>query len=326
MKVFTFFVAGCLMAANCFSQVNVGNAGHPKGGNGGNLEKEDLIELKGTTTVVVLQDKDKIKLADYKKAAEQVWKFNKIEFITQSDYSKYIDKAGYSFMTFRGILMKKSSMGMPSGASSASFYLKYWLPYQTKKGKIKEKTFAVIQLYLDVTTTGTLLFGNIDENELYERLVSDKSTFYNLSPGFMKCYLTIVNNHLMEGKKHYIFEDEKNELLLKNLSKDTLFLPDYIKIGNGLKNGKTMDIKELMEDYEFPYAVLTSDGLSSRILNAKKSLYCFSFIFFSSQKFLTIFEAKTGTIVFSSYESMSLKGLNSGDFKDISKKIKKAGQ
>lgn len=128
------------------------------------------------------------------------------------------------------------------------------------------------------------------------------------------------------NKKHYIFEEQQNNELLKELSKDTLFLPDYIKTGVGMKANKTIDEKDLMEKYEYKYKVLNAELLSDKILNSNKNTFVFSYIYFASQKFLTIYEAKSGSIVFSSYETRAMNGLNNGDFKEISKKVSKAAK
>src|ERR1700741_295917 len=63
------------------------------------IEQADLDELKNTTTIFILQNKEKARISEYKKAAEQVWNFNKIIFITNEEANKYFDKSGYSFFS-----------------------------------------------------------------------------------------------------------------------------------------------------------------------------------------------------------------------------------
>ena len=185
-----------------------------------------------------------------------------------------------------------------------------------------EKVVARVDLYLDETVTGKLMYGRLKEDDKAAYLVSDEAIFYNLSPGFMKCYLGVVNKCLQEKKKRFLFAGETDKTLLPKLEKDTLFLPDYIKSGSGMAAGKVRDEKDLLGKYEYKYALMTSDELSRKILNAQKTTFVLSYIYFSSQKFYTIFEAEKGTIVFAGYESMSFRGLNDGDFKKISTKIK----
>lgn len=314
-KIITLFLSSTICL---YGQINVGDALMPSAMNkGGKFEKENVEEFKKTTTVCFVQNKDKGKLAEYKKAASQAWNFNKIEFAIISDYSKYAGKAGYSFITITGIVADRGN-----ASSTSSYFLKFWYPFQTKKGKMDEKVIARVDLYLDPATTGDLMYGSGNKEDKSSAMVSDQAVFYNLSPGYLKCYLAVVNKYLNEQKKHFLFEEETDPKLLKALSKDTLFLPEYIKLGSGMATGKVRDEKELLEKYEYKYKLLSNDAISNKILGANKNTFVFSYIYFGAQKFYSIFEASKGTIVYSAYESMSMKGLNEGDFKKISKQIK----
>lgn len=300
------------------AQINVGDAMMPTAINkGGSFEKDEVEAFKKTTTVCFLQDKDKVKIADYQKAASQAWNFNKIEFATVSDYAKYANKPGYSFITISGVIADRGN-----ASSTSSYFLKFWYPFEKKKGKIEEKIVARVDLYLDPATNGELIFGGGNKEDKASAMVSDKAVFYNLSPGYMKCYLAVVNKYLNEQKKHFLFDEESDKKLLKAMAKDTLFLPEFVKLGSGMATGKTRDEKELLGKYDYKYKFLSDQAISDKILNAKKNTFVFSYIYFSSQKFYSIFEAKTGSIVFSAYEGMSMKGLNDGDFKKLSKEIK----
>ena len=313
----------CLLAILCTSivlnaQINVGDASDPTLMNkGGSFDKKDVEAFKTTTTICFLQNKDKAKIADYQIAASQVWTFNKIEFATVNDLPKYEGKPGYSFITITGLVDYKGN-----ASSTSSYFLKFWYPYEKKNGKMDEKVIARVDLYLDPGSDGEIVYGKGKKDEKTAYMVSDQATYYNLSPGFMKCYLSVINKYLNDKKKLYRFAEEEDKMLLKKLETDTLFLPDYIKLGNGMATGKMRDEKELLEKYEYKYSFIANDALSQKILSAQKNTFVFSYIYFSSQKFYTIYEAQKGTIVYSAYESRSMNGLNDGDFKKLSKNIK----
>lgn len=299
------------------AQINVGNADNPSYVNkGGRFDEEDVEACKATTTVVFLQDKDKKKIADYQLAASQVWTFNKIIFTTISELPKYEGKPGYSFMSIYAFVIDKGN-----ASSTSAYYLKFWLPYEKRNGKIDEKVIAHIQLYLDPGSDGRLMFLVFDKKEKAEFMVSDQVTYYNLTPGFMKCYLGVINKYLSDKKKLGLFAENEDKDLLKQLQTDTLFLPDYILYGNGMAASKLRDEKKLMADYGYKYRILTQEEIDRKILTAKKNTFVFAYIYFSSQKFYTIYEAQKGIMVYSQYENMSTNGLNDGDFKKIAKRI-----
>lgn len=317
-----------LFAGTLSGQVNVGTATHPNDKNkGGRFEKGDIEAVKKTTTVCVLQDKDKSKISEYEKAAEQVWTFNKIEFTTVSESGKYTDKTGYSFITFTGI---EGSVSNAKGDEIyvADYFLRFWYPFENKKGKIIEKTIARIELYSDLRFLDINVeeYIKMDKNDQERVLFSDKAVYHNLSPGYIKCYLAVINKYLNEEKIHFTAVEEIDPVLLKELSKDTLFVPEFVLNREGPARGKVSDELELFSKYEFNYKLVSSDFISTKSLNAKKNTFILSYVYSSGQRFLTIYEVSKGTIVYSAYEIPSFKGINgstSGDFNKISKKIKK---
>ena len=309
-----------LLSIGIFSnaQINVGDADTPNPMNkGGSVDKDDLEAFKATTTICFLQNKDKSKIADYQLAASQVWTFNKIEFTTISEYDKYQGKPGYSFITTTGEVYDRGN-----ASSTSRFYLKFWYPREKRNGKIDQKVIAQVALYLDPGTVSRIMYFMDKRSEKTELMVSDEATYYNLSPGFMKCYLGVINSCLTDRKRHWYFDQGKDKALLPNLETDTLFIPDYVLYGNGMKSGKLREEKTLMSDYNYKYKLLTTDAIDKKILNAKKNTFVFIYIYFSSQKFYTIYEAQKGTLVFWEYETMSMNGLTDGDFKKIARSIR----
>jgi hypothetical protein len=293
--VFTF----CLNA-----QINVGDKLMPRGpGASGDLEAEDLENLKKTTTVLVLPVKDAKRLEDYKKAVKQVWTFNTMEVITNADVAKY-KKGNYSYITLGGLIIqrKDGSVGGVGGrtmaTSTSNYFLHCWYPKPNKKGKLKAKTMARIELYMDAESNSKAIYMSNDDDDVESAIQSGDATFYNLNPGFVKLYLDVVNKHLKSGEPRSLFKDEKDDADMKKVAKDTLFIPAYVLNKHGIEDGKKITEAEIMEKYPYPYKYMSEEQLSAKILNAGKPIYVLSFVSVNGQKYFAIHEGKSGKLIF----------------------------
>jgi len=328
MKKLLIMLTLVVWALPIYSQINVGDKRMPNALSGpGDLEQEDLENFKKTTTVLVLPFKEKGRVEEYKKAIKQSWDFNVMEVITKDQLDKY--KTGnYSYITIGALIIqrKDGSVGGVGGrtmaTSSANYFLYCFYPKANKKGKLKAKTMARVELYMDAKSSGNAIYMSNSDDDVESAISSNDATFYNLNPGFLKLYLGIVNKHFKSAEKRRLWDQEIDKIEMKKLSKDTLFIPAYVLNKWGVEEGKKLDEKEVMEKYPFPYKYLPDQQISDKILNAAKPTYVLSYLWFNSQKYFTLFEAKTGKIIFSDYQAMAAFGINSGDFKDIAKKIK----
>ena len=276
------------------------------------IEPGDLEELKNSTTVFVLQNKEKAKINDYKKAAEQVWNFNKIFFVTNDELDKYLGKSGYSFFSPSRITVAGG------GGTSDAYFMSLWIPDAGKKGKTEAKPFAVYIQYRDVTAGLSTKWGGTKSNE-----PGAEDIFYDLTPGYVKCFLSVINSRLKENKGTKTHDEVEDTNVLKEMEKDTLFIPDYVLIGVGMKGGKKLKIEDLLEKYSFPYKVLSNDELSNKIINAKKNTFILSYLYYGNSKCFTVFEGKSGKMIYNSHKEMAMKGITDSDFNTLFKIIAK---
>lgn len=327
-KISLWLLSLVLIVPGLTAQINVGDKLMPRGpGASGDLEPEDLEALKKTTTVLVLPVKESKRLEDYKKAVKQVWTFNTIEVITNADASKY--KTGnYSYITLGGLIIqrKEGSVGgvggRTMGTSTSEYFLHCWYPKPNKKGKLKSKTMARIELYMDAQSNRNAIYLSNNDDDVESAIQSGDATFYNLNPGFVKLYLSVVNQRLKSGEPRSLFRDEKDDADMKKVAKDTLFIPAYVLNKHGVEDGKKISEAEIMEKYPYPYKYVSEEQLSAKILNAGKPTYVLSFVSTGGQKYFAIFEAKSAKLIFADYQAGAFWGLNKGDFKDLAKEMK----
>jgi len=308
-------------------QINVSDKLMPNALKAGDMEQEDLDNFKKTTTVLIVPNKEKNRLNEYKAAVKQAWTFNPIEVITMDQTSQY--KTGnYSYINIGAVIIqrKDGSVGGVGGrtmaTSSANYFLHCWYPKPNKKGKLKVKTMARVELYMESETNAKTIYMSNSDEDVETAIASNEATFYNLNPGYVKLYLGVVNKHLKSGEKRKLWTEEKDDAEMKKVAKDTLFMPAHILNKFGVEKGKKLNETELMEKYPYKYKYLPDDQLSLKIVNATKPTYVLSYIDVNSQKYISIFEAKSGKLIFSDYQPMAAFGINRGDFKDLAKEMK----
>ena len=167
-------------------------------------------------------------------------------------------------------------------------------------------------------------YSENDPEELFERMISE-DIFFNYNPGFLKNYFQKVNDLIIEEKKYWMFkEDDMPEI--KELAGQTLFVPSYLsRKYKSKKDGEEneMYIKELFKDYKYDYKVVSSEDLSSRIMN-KEEFYYIRYVRIMSEKFLQVINAKTGEIIYRNYSPSLSKNIKGKFFKHLSETIKKA--
>jgi hypothetical protein len=297
-----------------FSQINVGNNSYAMARvKSGRLPEELLRELKTTTTLFVVREKDKNKLDDFKIALQNTWSFNQLKIINQNELKKYEGKPGYSFITSEGYLNTGTN-------DLVNFFLEYWT-FVYKDGEKKKQTIAVIELYPDNESQTSLLRLRYEDALIQlPTVVNDIADFFNFTPGLVKCYMKCLNNKLLDAQPHSLIEKESLEESLYQLKKDTLFLPEYI-----LKSGIT-DV-QIKENYSFGYKILDQAAFDIKILKSKGNLYILSYVFVNkATKYITVFNVRTGEILYSfnTMESDSNKPITGKDFNKLSKVIKSA--
>lgn len=324
MKTILVYFLASFIAISVTAQINVGKGVVPEMKKG-KIDEEDLNLLKSTTTIFFLSDKDEPKLNDYKKAFADAWSFNKIELVNIKYKNNYLGKPNYSFLTLSSesntttntsINENYTATNTSTNFSTISNYnfLSLWM---NKKIKNKEKilVFGRIELHpaINATPNRSANDHSIDWNNVQ---------FSNLNPGFLKAYLLVLNNYLTLGKTRYLFQNEVNDEQLKKLKHDTLFIPDYILIKYiDPKSGvlTKYNLNEIIQNYPFPYRVVSEKYLSNKILYSQKEINYLIFVRSSGEKFVTVFNSNNG-ISFNRHKS-SAYYIKSKDLEEIAIKV-----
>lgn len=205
-------------------------------------------------------------------------------------------------------------------------YLNLWQPtkkmLKDKKFKINhEDALAHIQLSVDIDAVKEVYGNSMDFN------FDGDNHFYHWNPGILKNYLQLLCAELKSGKKTDFHDDITDKSQIRDLSTKTLYYPEdnLNKMGVFVKAGKTVDTKDLFDDYKFNYKVVSDKELGEKILKDDEQFYYFLFIRDSGSKLLLVVNSRTGDIIYSRYSGAVFgpKNVNSGDLKDLYKAVNK---
>ena len=154
-----------------------------------------------------------------------------------------------------------------------------------------------------------------------------KKTFKNYTLGMLKNYFQRINSGISKEEIYGMYDvDATSEL--KNLKKETLYIPDNnkvtykpMKIRDEVKSEK--DLKELFEDYKYKYAFISENELDEKIAK-EENFYYLRYVKINSQKFFHIINGKTGEVIYRDYEAgLGTYNIDENDFKKLAKEIAK---
>ncbi len=285
-----FTIASCL---NLVSQINVNK-----------LSEKNYESVKQTTTYFVIPEFDKGKKQQYFDLLKTIWNFTPIKILTYEE-SKKID--------FSDVLKSKISLrGLEYNSSGAGNFTswKYGMFFTFYTGK-NEKDIAIIEFCSKTSS----VINSIDEKS---NLLNNIYCNYYL--GLLKNDLQLVNNALIkndnsqQGSINQVIKDNGY-----NISKDTLFIPDYI-----LDHTRS-SIKDVLSKSSFKYKIVSTEILSDIILS-NKDVYYLNFVLVGTRKKISIVNSFTGKIIYSSWLDVVFKAknlsFNSSDVDKINEVLK----
>ena len=144
----------------------------------------------------------------------------------------------------------------------------------------------------------------------------------------MKNYLQVVNGYLNDSSERWLYKSDTKNKGLKALKNKTLYIPDYaLTYFNPYTGDEStkQDEAKIFKKYPFKYELISADKLSKKIMTEEKSFYYMAYVKSSTDKYLTIFNSKTGKIVYSKYKPTSYN-VKDSDFKDLAKSITSASK
>ena len=286
------------------------------------LEKNVTEKIKNGHTHVIVSDVHFPNSEQFLSIFKQYWTLSKdVDFVSVKDLPANI-VAGDNYFVLETLRLTGFS-----GSSAMFIYLDLWLP----NGKaLKDKKFKIdhgdqmahVLLSADL---GTILSGYFASQDFgYD--FDAGGHIYHWNPGILKNYLQLLSARLQIGKKDDYHDDITNKEQLKLLKNQTLYCPEdnLHKMGTFVKEGKTVDIKDVFEDYKFSYKSISDHDLGQKILDEKSPFYYLLFIRNSTSKLIAVVNSVTGEIIYERYDkSMSIQNLKSGDLKDLYKAINK---
>lgn len=322
--IFIFFVF-----YNTFSQVYVGFKGIDV--NYVSFNEKDLARFKTSTTVFVIPNQFQECETEIENIFKDVWTVTQYEIISFKELKEYQkSNVNYSFLTLDVLGYKNNSNIF---ATYYSVYLNLWMYGNTIKWSKANTSFAKIYLH-QTSETIEICKGLFKKNEYsssYKELYEDVS-FYNLTPGFFKTYLTILNgvmqkNLLKNEKFTFGNEVDNQKSKIVGLSKKTLYIPDYVLL-KYTKSKKILEEKlvpkDLMEDYPYKWEIISNIELSNKILNSNEDFYYMINYVDDISTQLYIYDSKNMDLIYFDFSTKGGFNFKSDYFKDLSKKIKKS--
>lgn len=232
------------------------------------LSEEDLSELKKTTTLFILQERDFDNIKEWEDAISKAWDVTPHKIIHAYEVPDYTKKRGYSIFGIEKDVDEVtytrsntySTTGMGNRATQRTYtsthsYLitnlvyTLYTPSYDKKGVLKankdgdlwdKNYYANILLYGDAeamraakTTDNRnlhLLSWLQKPDEDFQKIAYTQAVMHNWTPGMMRSYLAVVSKSLKANALLDRDDEFENTDPLHSLKTDTLYVPDYVNI------------------------------------------------------------------------------------------------
>lgn len=316
-----YILAGliALLACPAFAQFQIGDAQVPTGGRAGSLKSADLEAFKKTTTVFVLQAGDADRLEMFRKSIADIWTVTPFQVVLP-DSARFFRGKKYSLFGFGGFTVEhRSSSGMITSNTHVSYDLT--IPDFNKHGEQDGRTILArfilspdMGAVQDLSRPQSTFEGKKARTEREEREATSlyKSAHYaNWGPGQIRGYLKSINDLLAAGERRGMFDEITEKDALKVLSKDTLYLPKYLNNKLNPFSGAEKSDEDVAENgdtkdaYPFPYRYVDNDELERMLVNSNKPIYHLIYVRSSTNKYVSVTEAKSGKILFSRFTNLS---------------------
>lgn len=310
MKKTMLFNFNCLLilfgfAITSTAQMSISNA-------------EDIAALKSGITYFGVEDPNAEKTKEYIKILKENWTFNTIEVIPISELPKYYTPEN-SYLTI-GLIDK--NMSYTRTVTTPDFkdvkvtnlpiyhqYFELWkynnkyFEKEPEKRSRKDKyvnQIARLEIFMDDFTLR-------NPYTIFDTGYSNENHLRNWGPGIFKNQIQELQRLLSKGENDGLFSKIFDKDNLQKLKGEMLYIPNYIFVKRNKFNGnesERFEEKELMEDYELEYKIISIEDLNSKILNGEEIFYL-SYIRSNTDKFISIVNSKTGEVIYTIYRPMS---------------------
>jgi hypothetical protein len=156
------------------------------------------------------------------------------------------------------------------------------------------------------------------------RTLYTTSKFANWGPGYLRGYAKTINDALLKKERRSFNSASKVEGL-SAVKRDTLFLPRSLQARySGLTGAQRSSdddqegSEELRSSYKYTSVWIDDAELQQRILTATKPIYYLLYVRAASEKYVSVFNGKTGEMLYASHSILSYN-FRGKDLKDLAK-------
>jgi hypothetical protein len=262
-----------------------------------------MDKLKATTTVFFYSDKDTSRLDLFKKAVTGAWTLTPVVFANINDFYTYASDPRYSYF-----ILERISIIVRDGniqTNSDYIYLSLRVPTEvSRKGRIRTEALCRIELYPEDVEMMDLYRNRHTKNYPGEYLYKTVDIF-NWNPANLYSYLQWTNANLLKSFMPGLTAGLKNAEALSELSKDTLFVPDYVTDHFSPYSGRSKGENRSFANYPFKYKICTPAELNERFLVNKTGRFLFDYVKSSNVKLISIYDTKRGELIYRTHRELS---------------------
>jgi hypothetical protein len=285
------------------------------------LNSQKLDVFTKTTNLFTLQYGDYAELEKFDQAIKKTWTITPYKIIKPEELSPYDMLANYSFFYFDGYAEKLDSVTNVN----VVYALKLVTP--SKKPKVKEESIlATVTLFADRNTnllveTQDQQFGSKRsiKNNLLSNLYN-KSSLLNWSPGLLTGYLKQINDGLLANENCTLDYQFYNKVLLPELAKETLYVPEYIKEVFSSRLALLPPSGIIAEPYNYKLKFVPYKVLDSLILNKDTHIKYVVYTQRSNDKIISVYDSKDDKIIYQRFYPQS-PNFEMNDLSEIKKVI-----
>lgn len=309
-KFFQILFISSIISFSLKSQITVGNMDFTTGGRIGGLNEKDYESFKKSTTYFVIPPFDTDKKSQYEEILKKTWTVTPIKIVTFKEAEAINNSTDKSFIKLTGVKIN-DGLGV-----TYSFYYQISMFYENKKQELIEKSIAKIEFNVKYSAYNHLVSNRYDLNALAKYMYSN-NIYHNYDFGFIKNYLSSVNECLLNNKPKQYRMKEKDKAELSKVIGDTLFIPDYVCDHPDAK------LENALSDAKFKYKVITAKELNNKLLTCKNTFYYLNYTRSGYYKLMNIVSSTDGKFAFSFFDSIGLsvnnQVMNAGDTRQLNK-------
>ena len=264
------------------------------------FNSQKLQLLQQTTTLFTLQYKNYQDLQQFDEAIKKVWTITPYKIIKPEELSKYQTAEQYSFFSFDTFNTKTDE----TLTSNIIYSLALVTPSDVPKKK-NIYTLAYVTLSPDLYTGINAQQRSGGKEELTRtvkrNLIGDfynSSIFFNWSPGFLAGYLKQINDGLLFGQSRSLDFQFYNKIRVPELTKETLYVPEYIRQLFSAQQPASSMSDEKLEPYNYKLKFVTSEQLDSLILAPQSNIKYLIYTRRTNDKIISIYDSKDNQIIY----------------------------